>query len=328
MLSRPSFDQLPLRKGDPPYSAWGLYGLDDQLGTLNLLTPEVVKEATSEVKTGFRIGLDSPINYLTPPSHGRLPLKHNIFSSNPPTTFHDDSIEMNTQISSQWDGFRHFGYQKEKRFYNGVTAEEISGPNATSTLGMHLLKLAAWCKSGIVGRGILLDYLRWSESQNKPYELISAHVITVDDLKAVADAQKVEIKQGDILIVRSGFNVGYEALNEEQKVEWSKAKPTKWVGLEASVGMARWLWESGFSAAAGDAPGFERFPFGGEFEGEKLSLHEILLGGWGMPIGEMFNVEELSEECARQGRYSFFLTSMPMNVPGLVGSPPHAIAIF
>jgi hypothetical protein len=44
--------------------------------------------------------------------------------------------------------------------------------------------------------------------------------------------------------------------------------------------------------------------------------------------GEMFNVEELSEECIRQGRYSFFLASMPMNIPGLVGSPPHAIAIF
>jgi hypothetical protein len=85
--------------------------------------------------------------------------------------------------------------------------------------------------------------------------------------------------------VRSGFNVGYEALSIEQKLEWSKAKPTRWVGLEASLEMARWLWDEGFSAAAGDAPGFERFPFGGVFEGEKLTLHEVLLGGWGMPIG-------------------------------------------
>ncbi|KAF2813897.1 uncharacterized protein BDZ99DRAFT_485982 [Mytilinidion resinicola] len=224
-MSRPSFNQLPLRKGDPPYSAWGLYRLDDQLGTLNLLIPEAVKEAISEVKMGIRIRFDNPV------AMGWL------------STLRD---------------------QKEKRLYNGVTAKEISGPNATSTLVMHY-----------------------------------------------------EIKQGDILIMRSGFNV-----------EWSKAKPTRWVGLEASLGMARLLWDSGFSAAAGDAPGFERFPFGGEFEGEKLNLHEILLSGWSMLIDEMFNVEDLSDEYDRQGRYSLFLTSMPMHVPGLVGIPPHAITIF
>jgi hypothetical protein len=97
-MSRPPFDQLPLRKGDPPYSAWGLYGADDQLGTLNLLTEEVVKEAVTEVKTGVRVCLDSPINYLTPPSHNRLPLKHTIIG-NAPATFHDDTIELNTQVS-------------------------------------------------------------------------------------------------------------------------------------------------------------------------------------------------------------------------------------
>lgn len=51
----PSFDSLPLRKGDPPYSAWGLYGDDDELGTLNRLTDErVLAAAQSEIRTGAR----------------------------------------------------------------------------------------------------------------------------------------------------------------------------------------------------------------------------------------------------------------------------------
>lgn len=51
----PSFTSLPLREGDPPHSAWGLYGADDQLGTLNRLTDERVKNAASEeIRTGER----------------------------------------------------------------------------------------------------------------------------------------------------------------------------------------------------------------------------------------------------------------------------------
>lgn len=57
MSSRPSFEELPLHPNDPPYSAWGLYGEEDELGTLNLLTPEVVLAAKSEIVTGQSISL-------------------------------------------------------------------------------------------------------------------------------------------------------------------------------------------------------------------------------------------------------------------------------
>jgi len=57
MTSRPSFDALPLHPDHPPYSAWGLYGEDDELGTLNLLNPDVVLEAKSEISTGQTISL-------------------------------------------------------------------------------------------------------------------------------------------------------------------------------------------------------------------------------------------------------------------------------
>ena len=45
-------------------------------------------------------------------------------------------------------------------------------------------------------------------------------------------------------------------------------------------------------------------------------------------IGEFFNLEKLGEECEKQGRYTFFVASMPLNIPGGVGSPPNAMAIF
>jgi hypothetical protein len=94
---RPAFEALPLREGDPPFSAWGLYGMDDELGTLNLLTPDVVAEAAREVQTGVRIGLDLPINYIAEPSHGRQKLTHKVIRQGK-NAVHDDAIEMNTQV--------------------------------------------------------------------------------------------------------------------------------------------------------------------------------------------------------------------------------------
>jgi hypothetical protein len=95
--NRPLFEELPLREGDPPWSAWGLYDPDDQLGTLNLLTPEVVVEAGREIRTGRRIGLDLPIDYLGKPSHGRQGLNHKVIWKSP-RSVHDDEIAFNTQV--------------------------------------------------------------------------------------------------------------------------------------------------------------------------------------------------------------------------------------
>lgn len=99
-MARPAFDDLPLREGDPPFSAWSLYGLNDQLGTLNLLTPEVVTEASKEIKTGVRVGLDAPVDYLARPPHNRQPLKHTIIHK-APRAVHDDLLDFNTQVGRE-----------------------------------------------------------------------------------------------------------------------------------------------------------------------------------------------------------------------------------
>jgi hypothetical protein len=78
--------------------------------------------------------------------------------------------------------------------------------------------------------------------------------------------------------------------------------------------MVRWLWERQFSAIAGDAPSFERAPIRGAHADPEFNLHEWVLAGWGTPIGEMFDLEQLSEHCKAVGRYTFFLSSMPLKV--------------
>lgn len=57
-------------------------------------------------------------------------------------------------------------------------------------------------------------------------------------------------------------------------------------------------------------------------------IHDNALALWGTPLGELWDLEALAEECKRQGRWSFFVTSCPLNVSGGVASPPNALAIF
>lgn len=58
------------------------------------------------------------------------------------------------------------------------------------------------------------------------------------------------------------------------------------------------------------------------------SLHEVFLAGWGMPIGELFDLRQLATECAKIKKWTFFFTSMVLNIPGGIASPPNAQAIL
>lgn len=180
---------------------------------------------------------------------------------------------------------------------------------------------------GIVGRGILLDYVTYAKAHNLPLTPFTAHAIPVSILQKIAASQNLTIHTGDILLIRSGFTRAYEALSSDDRKALAARPSPDFTGVEASPETLRWLWESQFSAVAGDAPAFERAPVSGpDAAGEPL--HQWLLAGWGCPIGEMFDLERLSEVCKREGRWSFFVSSVPLKVPGGVASPPNAVAIF
>jgi hypothetical protein len=78
MQPRPAFSDLPLNKGDPHLSAWGLWGPNDELGTLNFLTEEVVRSAAAEIKVGIRINLNWTFGEPSRPCFGRQQCEHKV----------------------------------------------------------------------------------------------------------------------------------------------------------------------------------------------------------------------------------------------------------
>jgi hypothetical protein len=102
-LKRPPFEDLPLDKSGPPGNAWGLYGANDELGSLNQLTPAVVASAAGEIKTGERVSLDWSLDNPVPPFFNRQPVNRQMKRFG--TRFvNDDNLSFNTQCGSQWDG--------------------------------------------------------------------------------------------------------------------------------------------------------------------------------------------------------------------------------
>ncbi|KAI4598949.1 hypothetical protein KJ359_002364 [Pestalotiopsis sp. 9143b] len=313
----PEFDDLPLRKTDPRRSAWGLYGDKDELGFLNRLTDErVAAAAKSEIQTGRRISLNWPLDAQAADGgsafFGRGAF-HQQLLTKAPFTGNDDVWTFNSQISTQWDGLRHFGYQKEKLFYNGVTMEQIhalDGEHGKSTINGIQGKSPPWSEQGVVGRGVLVDLHSWREAHSHlgAYNAFDSTSIPLSDLKACLEFQGTELRFGDILIIRSGFMAQHARKTQPEITAHQQVH--RFVGLEQSEDVLRWIWDN-FSAVAGDQPALECWPTQKDW-----LLHEVLLGGWGCPIGELFSLEKLAAHCREQKRWSFFVSSEPCNVPG------------
>ena len=145
---------------------------------------------------------------------------------------------------------------------------------------------------------------------------MSPHPVPFDQLIDVLKYQGLtdkDIRPGDILLVRFGYINQYENMREDKRARldalYKKQKPEN-IGIEPSEALLRFLWEKKVSAVAGDTRSFEVWPC----TQARWHLHEWLLAGWGMPIGELFDLEKLSRACSEAERYTFFFTSAPMNV--------------
>lgn len=120
-MNFPPFDQLPKVAGQPQGSLWGFFpqsnGEKDQIGTLNLLTPQVVLRASQEIRKGQHVQLDWSLSEnIQFPGFGRKPFQQKILDSKAATKgAHiglDDQLNFNTQGGSQWDSLKHFAHQK------------------------------------------------------------------------------------------------------------------------------------------------------------------------------------------------------------------------
>lgn len=316
---------LPVVAGTPSGSAW-FWGGSDELGRLNLLTPQRIATTTQEnVKTGDVVSLNLPLDVPSPPFFGRKPFHHEIKSIGKGAF--DDETAINTQSSSQWDGFRHFADPKTGYHYNGILSDEILSDQDPEDEDHRSRRLGidAWAKKGIAGRGVFLDIYTWAQKE-KAYDPFTQHQITASDLKACATAQGVTFQTGDILLVRTGWVHKYLSLSHVERSERAKwdVMEHAYAGLEASDDMKSFLHDTYFAAAACDNANFEAWPP----PSMEDSLHASMLALWGMPIGELWDFETLSDKCREMGRWTFLVTSAPGNVPGGVGSPPNALALF
>ncbi|KAL1961892.1 hypothetical protein VTN77DRAFT_925 [Rasamsonia byssochlamydoides] len=314
------FDELP-----NPKQVWvGKPGSHEEgLGKLAILTPELVaRAAASEIKTGRRVTMNWDLTKLDYPGLGRTPCEHKIVPLLGGIAY-DDIYTFNPQQSSQWDGLRHFSQtvpgQTKRVFYGGTTAEEIND-RKNDRIGLQ-----HWAKEGIAGRGVLIDYAAWAEKRGIKYTTFSQHQIKLTDILEIAKECNITFQKGDILLIRIGVTKEWDTvMTEEQKREYSQNPKPQHAGVEATMDVLRWLWDTGFAAVAGDAISWEVYPP----VNPDLFLHEYIIAGWGMPIGEMFDLEALSRMCAELQRWTFFVASTPFNMPGGVSSPPNIMAIF
>lgn len=180
-------------------------------------------------------------------------------------------------------------------------------------------------KKTITGRGVLLDWYSWAAEQGIQIDYFASHGIPLSQLQAVAAAQRIQFRQGDILLVRTGWLLAYNALSDDQKAALPHRPVRSSCGVEASEDAIRWHWDNAFAAVASDTVAYEAWPSPRPWG---VSMHEVFLSGWGMPIGESFDLEGLAAKCRQAQRWSFMFVSVPLDVPGGVASPPGAVAIF
>ena len=176
-ITLPAFDDLPLDKEGPPGNAWGLFGKDDQLGRLNLITPDTVASAATEVQKGIRVSLDWPLDSPVAPFFGRQRFDHNLLPLSSRTA-NDDVGHFNTQCSTQWDSFRHYGYQRAEKFFNGKTKADFDSSTVNG--------IVIWAeKGGIIGRGVLLDWATWAEAHGVEIEPFQSGAVELEHLEQI-----------------------------------------------------------------------------------------------------------------------------------------------
>ncbi|GAA5796378.1 putative cyclase-domain-containing protein [Helicostylum pulchrum] len=320
-ITIPSFDELPIDPKYPPQTAWGVWGEEDDLGTLNLLTEERVANAAKSIKRGVVFSLNWNLEYPGAGLFERTNIDHTYKELVPGNLAFDDCYSnFNTQASTQWDGLRHIAHLSTGQFYNGVQTSEVARGMAESNGRLAIHHMA---RRGIAGRAVLLDYARWALIHNPDFHAFKRTEITVQELDQVAKAQGVIFEHGDILLVRTGWIKTFMEYGDKVMDHIDDPASPSCAGVKACEDTYRWIWDHHFAAVGSDNFPFEAFPP----KDWSNSCHSTFLGGFGMPIGELFQLEALAEDSTKDGVYTYFFTSAPLNKENGVASPPNALCI-
>ncbi|SOV05955.1 uncharacterized protein UDID_08728 [Ustilago sp. UG-2017a] len=319
-----TFDELPEGGRGCLANLWGPPGTPARyLGTLNHIDSTAILNGRAAIGHGISIGLNLPLDQLSPPAVGRTALQHERKGLEGFSAM-DDVYTVNPQQTSQWDALHHWCHTSRKRTFDGLTQEQVLDKTR-----IQPPILQTWAQRGIVARGVLLDFAQYAKRHALPdFHPVESFAITMAHVRDMIREQNVNFLPGDVLFIYQGFTRHHTFVySDEERDKFAKhiATPTMPVaGLEQSEALARFLWNNKISAIVSDNLGVERFP---PINSDWI-LHDLLLSSWGMPMGELFDLDELVKTCTRLQKFTFMLASAPFNYAGGLSSLANAVAIL
>ncbi len=291
-------------------SNWGRWDDDGERGALNHLTPARTRAAAELVRSGVTITLAQPLGTearpdVPEPADHHMTMLTNVDIGSGSVRFAKDyvGLDYHNDGHSHIDAFCHVAF--DGSLFNGEPESSITAQGAAAgTIDV--------LKDGLVGRGVLLDVPRvrgvaWLE----PGE----HVF-VEDLQAAEREQGVEVRTGDVLLVRTGHSLRLAELDP-----WDT--PTAKAGLHPTT--ASFLAERQVTALGSDGNN-DTAP--STTEGVAFPIHVLALNAMGVHLFDYLQFEDVVRECEAVGRWEFLFAAAPLRIPGGTGSPLNPIAIF
>ncbi len=320
----------------PEGSNWGEFGADDQVGRLNLITPEMRLGAVGEVKEGRAFSLSLPLDYPGGPGPGGMRQPPKLFARNWGDTVgynvptgkvigSDDHVVMSLQYSTQWDSLAHVGMYFDVHgngeeipvYYNGWRAHEhVVGPNGDEPPCAHKLGIENMALTGVQGRGVLIDLVRaFGTGRTK---------VGYDRLMQAIDEQGVEVRKGDFLLLYTGYGDAVMAMKKHPDEHVLERTGAALDGYDDRL--LEWIDRAGVVAVICDNPGVEAFDPTVDASHDILPLHRHCLFKLGIHLGELFWLSDLAAWLRESGRHSFLFTGPPLRLTGAVGSPATPVA--
>jgi kynurenine formamidase len=295
---------------------WGRWGPDDELGTLNYITPEMVRAAAGLVRSGRQVSMSIPMNTVAGPDNPSPVIHHvvqghDIDIGSSSVTFATDflGLAFHGDCHSHMDALCHIAYQG--LVYNGRPAQQVM-----TSKGATALDVTAYSR-GLVGRGVLLDVPRFRGVE----WLEPGEAVTRAELEKIERSQNVRLDTGDILLFRTGHHRRRLALGA-----WNNDYPPAGEGKAGlHIDTIGWMHERQIAAFLPDGDG-ETVP--SNVEGILYPIHPLQVTAMGMLAADSLQLEDVAAACAEEGRFEFMVIGLPLRLPGGTGSPWNPIAIF
>jgi len=281
----------------------GRWGPDDELGTLNYITPQKRVAAAALVKTGEVVSVGRDLSTRQSRTNPQPVVHFMLFSAEGSPSCSDYiGLAPHGMVVTHMDALCHFSYHNQ--LYNGRTRSESITAGGAKWGSIYAQR------NGIFTRGVLLDVaaargVRWYESDE---------YVTAADFEAAEKRQHVRVEPGDAIFVRTGM--------ERMEAELGEQDTYPRAGLHAEC--VEWMHDRQVAVYGGDC--IEKLPY--PSERFTSAMHMIVLASMGLPILDWPSLTELARTCERLDRWEFLLTTAPLRLPGGTSSPINPLCVF